>query len=49
MKKTAKKLKTIKKTSHWKLKAERTVAKKAGTSRRRVALRWASGKSGVGD
>jgi hypothetical protein len=47
VKKTAKKLKTIKSKSHWELKAEKTVAKKAGTSRRGVALRWANGKSAV--
>jgi hypothetical protein len=45
VKKTVKKLKTIKRTSDWELRAERNVAKSAGTSRRNVALRWAHGKS----
>lgn len=45
VKRTVKNLKHVTHKSDWKLQVEKDVAKRAGTSRRRVALRWANGKS----
>jgi hypothetical protein len=45
VKKTVKKLKNVTHRSHWELKSEKLVAKRAGRPRRQVAERWAKGRS----